>query len=106
MAVLRELEVDIMVLAGHRHGPNAWSISGVRVVYSGPTSGWRGRRTMHPYYNVIEFDSQEIKITLREPGNGQGEPLAFFSRNPVITSKFFRDFDRLVKYDGIPLPKR
>jgi 3',5'-cyclic AMP phosphodiesterase CpdA len=70
------------------------------------TSGWRGRRTMHPYYNVIEFDSQEIKTTLREPGNGQGEPLAFFSRNPVITSKFFRDFDRLVKYDGIPLPQR
>ena len=101
MAMLRELKVD-MVLAGHRHVPYVWSISGVRVVHSGTASSWRVRGIMPPSYNVIELGSQEIKITLREPGKGEGEPLASFSRTPVTTSKFFPDFDRFVRYDRLP----
>lgn len=100
MAILRELEVD-MVLSGHRHVPYVWSISGVRIVHSGTVSSMRVRGTMPPSYNVIEFGSEKVEITLREPGKG-GEPLASFSREPVTTSKFFPGFDRFVKYDKLP----
>ena len=101
MAILRELGVD-MVLSGHRHVPYVWSISGVRIVHSGTVSSMRVRGTMPPSYNVIEFDSEKVEITLREPGKGEGEPLASFSRSPVTTSKFFPDFRRFVKYDRLP----
>jgi 3',5'-cyclic-AMP phosphodiesterase len=101
MAILRELRVD-MVLSGHRHVPYVWSISGVRIVHSGTASTMRVRGTMPPSYNVIELDSEKVTITLREPGKGEGEPLASFSREAVTTSKFFPDFDRFVKYDRLP----
>ena len=101
MAILRELGVD-MVLSGHRHVPYVWSISGVRIVHSGTVSSMRVRGTMPPSYNVIEFDSEKVEITLREPGKGKEEPLASFSREPVTTSRFFPDFRRFVKYDRLP----
>ena len=104
MAILRELGVD-MVLAGHRHVPYVWSIAGVRIVHSGTASSMRVRGTMPPSYNVIEFDSEKVAITLREPGKGEGEPLASFSREAVTTSKFFPDFERFVKYDRLPFLK-
>jgi Icc protein len=73
MAILRELEVDL-VLSGHRHVPYVWSISGVRVVHSGTVSTLRVRGTMPPSYNLIEFDANEVRITMRRPGEGaQGE---------------------------------
>ena len=100
MAILRELKVD-MVLSGHRHVPYVWSISGVRIVHSGTASTMRVRGTMPPSYNVIEFDSEKVAITLRQPGKGE-EPLASFARVPVSTSEFFPDFDRFVKYDKVP----
>jgi 3',5'-cyclic AMP phosphodiesterase CpdA len=101
MAILRELNVD-MVLSGHRHVPYVWSISGVRVVHSGTVSSMRVRGTMPPSYNVIEFGPEEVRITLREPGKVEGEPLASFSREPVSTSRFYPDFNRFVKYDRLP----
>ena len=103
MAILRELKVD-MVLSGHRHVPYVWSISGVRVIHSGTVSSMRVRGTMPPSYNVIEFDSERVAISLREPGKGkEGEqPLASFSREPVTTSEFYPDFDRFVAYDQLP----
>ena len=101
MAILRELEVD-MVLSGHRHVPYVWSISGVRIVHSGTASSMRVRGTMPPSYNIIEYDSEKVEITLKEPGKDEGEPLASFSREPVTTSKFYPDFKRFVKYDRLP----
>ena len=101
MAILRELEVD-MVLSGHRHVPYVWSISGVRIVHSGTVSSMRVRGTMPPSYNIIEYDSEKVEITLKEPGKDEGEPLASFSREPVTTSKFYPDFERFVKYDRLP----
>jgi 3',5'-cyclic-AMP phosphodiesterase len=103
MAILREVGVD-MVLAGHRHVPYVWSITGVRVVHSGTASSMRVRGTMPPSYNVIEFDSEKVTINLREPGKGE-EPLASFAREPITTSSFFPDFDRFVKYDRLPFLK-
>ncbi len=101
MAILRELKVD-MVLSGHRHVPYVWSISGVRIVHSGTVSSMRVRGTMPPSYNIIEFGPEEVRITLREPGKVEGEPLASFSREPVSTSRFYPDFNRFVKYDRLP----
>lgn len=101
MAILRELKVD-MVLSGHRHVPYVWSISGVRIVHSGTVSSMRVRGTMPPSYNVIEFDDESVRITLREPGKGEGEPLASFSRSAVTTSEFYPDFERFVAYDRLP----
>jgi len=101
MAILRELGAD-MVLSGHRHVPYVWSISGVRIVHSGTASTMRVRGTMPPSYNVIELDSEKVTITLREPGKGEGEPLASFSREPVTTSEFYPEFSRFVSYDMLP----
>jgi len=106
MAIFRELKVD-MVLSGHRHVPYVWSISGVRIVHSGTASSMRVRGTMPPSYNVIEFDDQSVRITLKQPGKGkEGEdPLASFSRAPVTTSEFYPDFERFVLYDRLPFLK-
>jgi 3',5'-cyclic-AMP phosphodiesterase len=106
MAILRELKID-MVLSGHRHVPYVWSISGVRVVHSGTASSMRVRGTMPPSYNVIDFDEESVRITLKQPGKGEEgeEPLASFSRTPVTTSEFYPDFDRFVLYDRLPFIK-
>jgi 3',5'-cyclic-AMP phosphodiesterase len=104
MAILRELKVD-MVLSGHRHVPYVWSVSGVRIVHSGTASSLRVRGTMPPSYNIIEFDEESVKITLKEPGKGEGEPLASFARAAVTTSEFYPSFDRFVTYDMLPFLK-
>ena len=103
MAIFRELKVD-MVLSGHRHVPYIWSISGVRIVHSGTVSSMRVRGTMPPSYNIIEFDKEGVRITLKQPGKGEeGEdPLASFARTPVTTSKFYPEFERFVLYDRLP----
>jgi 3',5'-cyclic-AMP phosphodiesterase len=105
MAILRELEVDL-VLSGHRHVPYVWSISGVRVVHSGTVSTLRVRGTMPPSYNVIEIDADEVRIVMRQPGQGaQGEePLARFARRPVTTSEFHPPLERFVRYVPVPVP--
>ena len=106
MAILRELEVDL-VLSGHRHVPYVWSISGVRVVHSGTVSTLRVRGTMPPSYNVIEIDADEVRIVMRQPGQGaQGEePLARFARRPVTTSEFHPPLERFVRYVPVPVPQ-
>ena len=81
-----------------------WSISGVRVVHSGTVSTLRLRGTMPPSYNVIEIDSDEVRIAMRQPGRGmQGEePLARFAPQPVTTSRFYPELERFVRYHPEP----
>jgi Icc protein len=76
----------------------------VRIVHSGTASSMRVRGTMPPSYNIIEFDEESVRITLKQPGKGrEGEdPLASFSRQPVTTSQFYPDFERFVLYDRLP----
>ncbi len=100
MAILRDLRVDL-VLAGHRHVPYVWSISGVRIVHSGTVSSLRVRGTMPPSYNLIDLDAERVSITLREPGKGE-EPLSTFSRQAHTTSEFFPELERFVRYDKLP----
>ena len=99
MAILRELRVD-MVLSGHRHVPYVWSISGVRIVHSGTVSSMRLRGAIPPSYNVIELDSEKVRITLRQPG-GEEEPFARFSSKPVTTSEIYPELERFVRYDEV-----
>jgi hypothetical protein len=74
------------------------------VVHSGTVSTLRVRGTMPPSYNVIEIDADEVRIAMRQPGQGaQGEePLAHFARRPVTTSEFHPRLERFVRYDAHP----
>jgi 3',5'-cyclic-AMP phosphodiesterase len=102
MALLRELEVDI-VLAGHRHVPYVWSIMGVRVIHSGTASSLRLRGTMPPSYNLIDIDEDEVRVTMRKPGRrDKDEPLATFAREPVSTIQLDPDFERFVRFEELP----
>jgi 3',5'-cyclic-AMP phosphodiesterase len=76
-------------------------------VHSGTASSMRVRGTMPPSYNVIDFDEESVRITLKQPGKGtEGEePLASFSRTAVTTSEFYPDFERFVLYDRLPFLK-
>ncbi len=67
MALLREVEVDL-VLAGHRHVPYFWSISGVRVLHSGTAASGRIRGDVGPSYNVVELGPEKVEVTLRDFG--------------------------------------
>ncbi len=101
MAILRELEVD-MVLSGHRHVPYVWSISGVRVVHSGTVSSLRTRGAIEPSYNTIEMGPETVEVTLRQPG-GEEETLARFSARSTTTSEIFPKLERFVRYDELPV---
>ncbi len=96
MAVLRDLKVD-MVLSGHKHVPYVWSISGVRVIHSGIVSSMRVRGNIPPSYNVIEFDSEQVLVNLRHPGEEE-HLFARFSRQAVTTSEIFPDLEYFVRY--------
>jgi hypothetical protein len=67
----------------------------------------RVRGTMPPSYNVIEFDEESVRITLKQPGKGseKEKPQASFSRRPVTSSEFYPDFERFVIYDRLPFLK-
>ena len=76
----------------------------MRVVHSGTVSTLRVRGTMPPSYNVIEIDAQEVRIAMRQPGQGARgeEALARFARVPVTTSEFYPALDRFVRYEADP----
>ncbi|MDP8900507.1 MAG: metallophosphoesterase [Actinomycetota bacterium] len=101
MALLREVEVDL-VLAGHRHVPYFWSISGVRVLHSGTAASGRIRGDVGPSYNVVELGPERVEVTLRDFGADERRPMAAFSRVPNGKSGFFLDYGRFVRYDTLP----
>ncbi len=100
LAILRDLKVDL-VLAGHRHVPYAFSLSNTLIIHSGTVSSKRVRGFMPPSYNQIELDSEEIRITLRYPGEGQ-EPLVSGSWRPLANIEFHPQLERYVRYDRLP----
>jgi hypothetical protein len=61
---------------------------------------------MPPSYNVIDLDAHEVRITMRQPGQGAAgeEPLARFAREAVTTSRFYPSLDRFVRYASPPFP--
>jgi hypothetical protein len=53
---------------------------------------------------VIELDAQEVRIAMRQPGQGADgeEPLARFARVPLTTSEFYPELERFVRYEADP----
>ena len=100
MALLRELGVNL-ILSGHRHVPYVWGVSGMLIVNSGTVSSTRTRGYMSPSYNQIELGSEDIRITMKYPGEG-GEPLASGSWRPVPNVEFHPDSERYVRFDKLP----
>lgn len=100
MAILESLEVDI-VLAGHRHVPYLWNVSGVRVIHSGTVSSERTRGFIPPSYNLIELGPEEARVIMRKPGEDE-ELLATFARDPVRTSELHQPLELFVSYYETP----
>ena len=100
LAILRELGVEL-VLSGHRHVPYVNNVSNTLIVHCGTVSSTRVRGFMRPSYNRIELDGDEIRITLRYPGEGE-EPLASGSWRPVANILFHPPHERYVRYDRLP----
>ncbi len=97
LAILRELEVNL-VLAGHRHVPYVFSLFDTLIVHSGTVSSKRTRGYMPPSYNQIELDSEEIRVTLRYPGEHQ-EPFASGTWKPPTSIRFHPEPERYVRYE-------
>jgi Icc protein len=100
LAILRELEVD-MVLSGHRHVPYVNNVSNTLIIHSGTVSSTRVRGFMRPSYNRIDMDGDEIRVTLRYPGEGE-EALASGSWRPGVNILFHPPYERYVRYDRLP----
>lgn len=101
VAVLRDVGVDF-VLAGHRHVPYFWDLSGVRVVHSGTAASERLRGTTGPSYNIIEVGPEEVEVTLRDFSADDRKIMARFPRKPARAAEFYLDRERFVLYDELP----
>ena len=100
-AVLRDAGVDL-VLAGHRHVPYFWNLSGVRVVHSGTAASERIRGTVGPSYNTIELGPEQVEVTMRDFTADDRKKLARFPREPSQAADFYLDRERFVIYDELP----
>lgn len=72
LEILNRYHVDL-VMAGHRHVPYAWQVSGTLIVTSGTASTWRTRGVTPPSYNVVTVHPDEIEVrvmALRKRGIG------------------------------------
>src|SRR2546425_392479 len=68
-----------LVLAGHKHVPYAWHLENLFVVTTGTVSTLRLRGHGRPCYNVIDVDSEWVRIYRKYPFEGE-EPIIEFSR--------------------------
>jgi 3',5'-cyclic AMP phosphodiesterase CpdA len=101
-AVLRDVGVDL-VLAGHRHVPYVWNLSGVRVVHSGTAASERIRGTVGPSYNVVELGPEEVEVTMRDFSADDSKTMARFPRErPAHDNGFYFGRERYVLYDDLP----
>ena len=70
LALLTELGINL-VLSGHKHVPNVWQFGQMLLINSGTASSHRVRGYTRPSYNVIEIDSERVRIVQRYPGLGE-----------------------------------
>lgn len=70
LALLTEIGVDL-VLAGHKHVPNVWLFDEMLLVNSGTATSHRVRGYTRPSYNLLEVDSEKVRIVHRYPGLGE-----------------------------------
>jgi len=101
VAVLRDVGVDV-VLAGHRHVPYFWNLSGVRVIHSGTAASERIRGSVGPSYNLIDLGADEVEVTLRDFRADERKTMARFPREPAQAGEFHLKRERFVLYDELP----
>ena len=95
LALLADVDVDL-VLSGHKHVPYLWLLDDVLIVNSGTVSTYRLRGYTRPSYNVLEIDDDEVRVSLRYPGDGQALAGVLDRRRmaltttPALTSMFTR----------------
>lgn len=70
LEILAQHSVDI-VLAGHKHVPYVWPVSGLLVVTSGTASTWRTRGNIPPSYNVITINGENVTVEIVD-SEGEG----------------------------------
>lgn len=63
LEILDRHSVDL-VLAGHRHVPYVWQVSGMLIATSGTASTWRTRGQTPPSYNVIMVTADAIEVSI------------------------------------------
>lgn len=56
-----------LVLCGHKHVPNVWRLEETLIVNAGTACTTRVRGRVKPCYNVIEVESDRVKVTLCHP---------------------------------------
>ncbi|MFP5331629.1 MAG: metallophosphoesterase family protein [Acidimicrobiia bacterium] len=96
LAVLEECRVDV-VLCGHKHVPHVWLLGKMLLVSSGTVSSYRTRGYARPSFNVVEIDSDRIRVTLVHPGSDERVVADFdragrrLVRNPQFSEMFSKE---------------
>jgi 3',5'-cyclic-AMP phosphodiesterase len=80
LAILNHYSVDL-VLAGHRHVPHVWQVSGTLIVTSGTASTWRTRGETPPSYNVVTVTPTHIEVSIIALDSTGATQEIRFSRN-------------------------
>jgi len=70
LEILAAHDVDL-ILAGHKHVPYVWPISGMLIVTSGTASTWRTRAEIPPSYNVITVQHDQATVEIID-STGEG----------------------------------
>lgn len=66
LQVLANTGVDL-VLCGHKHVPNVWRLEDLLIVNAGTACTTRVRGRVKPCYNVVEVQSERVRVALRHP---------------------------------------
>jgi Icc protein len=80
LEILAEHDVDL-VLAGHKHVPFVWPISGMLVITSGTASTWRTRANIPPSYNVITVRHDKATVDIID-STGEGRRSHTYAMHP------------------------
>ena len=80
LEILAEHDVDL-VLAGHKHVPYVWPISGMLVVTSGTASTWRTRANIPPSYNLITVQHDRATVDIID-STGEGRQSHTYQMHP------------------------
>ncbi|HUG87721.1 MAG TPA: metallophosphoesterase family protein [Actinomycetota bacterium] len=83
-----------VVVSGHKHVPYVWRLENIYVVNAGTCASLRLRGNTRPCYNLIEFESGEVKIYRKFPF-GAANVIAHFSIE--TGAQYYRELEALVQ---------
>jgi 3',5'-cyclic AMP phosphodiesterase CpdA len=88
-----------IVLSGHKHVPYVWRLEDLYVANAGTVASLRLRGYTKPCYNVLEFESDEVKITRKYPFGG-GSVIAHFQLS--TGEQYHRELEPPVQQRRLP----